>query len=76
MAVYEGAEEILVGSGDYCATATWIFNCDRWWIFYRPVYLYFVLMKRLNFLYSEMPPSHSCEACLQTGQECKSCFAK
>jgi len=45
MAVYEGAEEILVGSGDYCATATWIFNCDRWWIFYRPVYLYFVLIK-------------------------------
>ncbi len=61
MAVYEGAEEILVGSGDHSTVATWIFNCDRRWIFNRSVYLYFVLMKGMNFLYTEMPLSHSCE---------------
>lgn len=61
MAVYEGAEEILVGSCDHSAVATRIFNCDRWRIFNRSVYLYFILMKGMNFLYTEMPLSHSCE---------------
>jgi len=61
MAVYEGAEEILVGSCDNSAVATRIFNCDRWRIFNRSVYLYFILMKGMNFLYIEIPLSHSCE---------------
>ncbi len=65
MAVYEGAEEILVGSCDHSAVVTRIFNCDRWWILNRTVYLYIVLMKSMNCLYSEMPMSHSCEAFLQ-----------
>ncbi len=43
MAVYEGAEEILVGSCDNSAVATRIFNCDRRWFFNRSVYLYFIL---------------------------------
>lgn len=49
MAVYEGAEEILVGSGDHSSVATRIFNCDRWWVFNRSVYLYFILMSRMDF---------------------------
>ncbi len=47
MAVYEGAEEILVGSCYHSAVVTRIFNCDRWWILNRTVYLYIVLMKFL-----------------------------
>ena len=61
MAVYEGAEEILVGSCYHSAVITRIFNCDRWRIFNRSVYLYFILMKGMNFLYTKMPLSHSCE---------------
>mgnify|MGYP001627773556 CR=1 FL=1 len=59
MAVYEGAEEILVGSGNYCSAVTWIFNCDRWRIFNCSVYLYFVLItaNNMNFADYQNPDS-------------------
>lgn len=41
---YEGAEEILAGTGHNCTAFAWVFNCDRWGVIHCTFYLYLILI--------------------------------